>query len=477
MLSGETQNLLVRILIALAEGEREVENYRKELASEASYDCEAIFRTLDNNGDNHITPKDVEKYLLDHGLEVNLVEVKFFLFFYDQDHDLTLTYGEIFKMIHPGKSLPKAPRYRRGDELDVKVDRKLYQLIEKEISMARIVLALFDDIKHKRDFNIHSAFHALKYYACITGDSINTFLRSCGKKLTAGDIRAIMRRLDINKDNIIDFCEFHAFLGYPECDYCCPCFPCPNCGVTYCKYCLQDIPCYLLGCNHKGMDSKMRCTSSEHSPGGSGNAGSIIDSLYGSRSINKSTIDSDSMSREWGDKGGYNKGLNSKGDMSGKNAHKNSQWLDGKYGQYPYGMNGYRGMSPEQYQLLQGLTNPEQLNKFMTMSNILDRQNSEEINLTNNLSLRLSPLRDFNPRDWGCKNCPCNIHSNPNVSCDCCTCNVCPFKDANNYNKVKQKTKLFPRVSLYSYSYSYEPDSQSTGSTLSMSYRSDYQKK
>ena len=163
--------------------------------------------------------------------------------------------------------------------------------------------------------------------------------------------------------------------------------------------------------------------------------------------------------------------------MSGKNAHKNSQGLDGKYGQYPYGMNGYRGMSPEQYQLLQGLTNPEQLNKFMTMSNILDRQNSEEINLTNNLSLRLSPLRDFNPRDWGCKNCPCNIHSNPNVSCDCCTCNVCPFKDTNNYNKVKQKTKLFPRVSLYSYSYSYEPDSQSTGSTLSMSYRSDYQKK
>jgi hypothetical protein len=286
-----------------------------------------------------------------------------------------------------------------------------------------------------------------------------------------------VRRLDINKDNIIDFCEFHAFLGYPECDYCCPCFPCPNCGVTYCKDCLQDIPCYLLGCNHKGMDSKMRCTSSEHSPGGSGNASSIIDSLYGSRSINKSTMDSDSMSRKGGDKGGYNNGLNSKGDMYDKNGQKNSQGFGGNYGQNPYGKNGYRGMSPEQYQLLQGLTNPEQLNKFMTMSNILDRQNSEEINLTNNLSLRLSPLRDFNPRDWGCKNCPCNIHSNPNVSCDCCSCNVCPFKDTNNSNKVKQKPKLFPRVSLYSASYSYEPDSQNTGSTLSMSYRDDYQKK
>ncbi len=156
MLSEETQNLLARILLALAEGERGVEEARKEICTEDNYDIQAIFRTLDNNGDNHITPKDIQNYLASHGLEVNLIEVKFFLLFYDQDHDLTLTYGEIFKIIHPGREFPRLPKYRRDEELNVRVDRKLYNLLEKEIIMARIVLALLDDIKHKGDFDIHN---------------------------------------------------------------------------------------------------------------------------------------------------------------------------------------------------------------------------------------------------------------------------------------------------------------------------------
>ena len=86
-----------------------------------------------------------------------------------------MTYGEIFKIVHPGKEIPKIPNYKNDEELNVKVDVKLYNLLEKEISMARIIIALLEEIKHKRDFNIHSAFHTMKYYACITGDIINIF--------------------------------------------------------------------------------------------------------------------------------------------------------------------------------------------------------------------------------------------------------------------------------------------------------------
>ena len=50
-------------------------------------------------------------------------------------------------------------------------------------------------------------------------------------------------------------------------------------------------------------------------------------------------------------------------------------------------------------EIISGLTNPEQLNKFMTISGILCRQNSSEINLTN-----AQVYRDFNPKDWGCRN-------------------------------------------------------------------------
>ena len=59
----------------------------------------------------------------------------------------------------------------------------------------------------------------------------------------------------------------------------------------------------------------------------------------------------------------------------------------------------------------------------------------------NNLSLRLSPIRDFDPKEWGCRNCPCNIHSNPYVSCDCCSCDICPLGTNKNVNSGKKRER------------------------------------
>ena len=449
MLSDETKNILGRILLSLAEGEKKVEDARKELSSQDFYDLPAIFKTLDNNGDNRVTPKDLQTYLLNHDLDANFKEIKMFLLFYDQDHDFVLTYGEIFKMIHPGKEPIENPKYVKEEELPVKVDRKLFNLLEQEILLARNLISLLEEIKHKKDFNIHSAFHCLKYYACITGDSINLFLKQCGMQLSLGDIKAIVRRLDINRDDIIDFCEFHAFLGFPQCGFCCPCFPCGNCGTKYCQNCLQDIPCYLLGCDHYKSDSKLKCTSFEHNPGSDidpyeslvgsykksfmNNPNYNTNNSFNNTNINKKT----NYNSKIKDDEEENKSLNSNIKLNNKRFNENGN------------------LSPDQYNLLQGLTNPEQLNKFMKVSGILDQQNEEQINLTNNLFLRKSPIRDFDPKEWGCKNCPCNIHGNPNIICDCCSCNICPNRQTET-NKEKIKQKVFPINSNYSYSYTYE---------------------
>ena len=447
MLSEDTQNLLCCILISLAEGEHKVEDARKELSNQDFYALPLIFKTLDNNGDQRITPKDVQSYLLNHDLDANFKEIKMFLLFYDQDHDYVLTYGEIFKMIHPGKEFIKNPKLTNEEELPVKVDRKLFNLLEQEILLARTLISLLEEIKHKKDFNIHSAFHCLKYYACITGDSINLFLKKCGYKLSTGDINAIVKRLDINRDEIIDFCEFHAFMGFPDCKFCCPCFPCGNCGVKYCDNCLQDIPCYILGCDHYKCDSKLKCTSFEHNPG---NGADPYESLLG---IYKNSMIKDPNFISNFNNLFYDKNVNNQSNkFNNKNSDDNNDENTNRF------MNkGNKGnLSPDQYNLLQGLTNPEQLNKFMKVSGILDQQNEEEINLTNNLFLRKSPVRDFDPKEWGCRNCPCNIHGNPNIPCDCCGCMICPNKQEEIVSKEKIKQRVFPKNSNFSYSYSYD---------------------
>ena len=447
MLSEDTQNLLCRILISLAEGEHKVEDARKELSNQDFYALPLIFKTLDNNGDQRITPKDVQSYLLNHDLDANFKEIKMFLLFYDQDHDYVLTYGEIFKMIHPGKEFIKNPKLTNEEELPVKVDRKLFNLLEQEILLARTLISLLEEIKHKKGFNIHSAFHCLKYYACITGDSINLFLKKCGYKLSTGDINAIVKRLDINRDEIIDFCEFHAFMGFPDCKFCCPCFPCGNCGVKYCDNCLQDIPCYILGCDHYKCDSKLKCTSFEHNPG---NGADPYESLLG---IYKNSMIKDPNFISNFNNSFYDKNVN---NQSNKFNNKNSDYNNDENTNRFMNKGNKGNLSPDQYNLLQGLTNPEQLNKFMKVSGILDQQNEEEINLTNNLSLRKSPVRDFDPKEWGCRNCPCNIHGNPNIPCDCCGCMICPNKQEEIVSKEKIKQRVFPKNSNFSYSYSYD---------------------
>ena len=447
MLSEDTQNLLCRILISLAEGEHKVEDARKELSNQDFYALPLIFKTLDNNGDQRITPKDVQSYLLNHDLDANFKEIKMFLLFYDQDHDYVLTYGEIFKMIHPGKEFIKNPKLTNEEELPVKVDRKLFNLLEQEILLARTLISLLEEIKHKKDFNIHSAFHCLKYYACITGDSINLFLKKCGYKLSTGDINAIVKRLDINRDEIIDFCEFHALMGFPDCKFCCPCFPCGNCGVKYCDNCLQDIPCYILGCDHYKCDSKLKCTSFEHNPG---NGADPYESLLG---IYKNSMIKDPNFISNFNNSFYDKNVN---NQSNKFNNKNSDYNNDENTNRFMNKGNKGNLSPDQYNLLQGLTNPEQLNKFMKVSGILDQQNEEEINLTNNLSLRKSPVRDFDPKEWGCRNCPCNIHGNPNIPCDCCGCMICPNKQEEIVSKEKIKQRVFPKNSNFSYSYSYD---------------------
>ena len=447
MLLEDTQNLLCRILISLAEGEHKVEDARKELSNQDFYALPLIFKTLDNNGDQRITPKDVQSYLLNHDLDANFKEIKMFLLFYDQDHDYVLTYGEIFKMIHPGKEFIKNPKLTNEEELPVKVDRKLFNLLEQEILLARTLISLLEEIKHKKDFNIHSAFHCLKYYACITGDSINLFLKKCGYKLSTGDINAIVKRLDINRDEIIDFCEFHAFMGFPDCKFCCPCFPCGNCGVKYCDNCLQDIPCYILGCDHYKCDSKLKCTSFEHNPG---NGADPYESLLG---IYKNSMIKDPNFISNFNNSFYDKNVN---NQSNKFNNKNSDYNNDENTNRFMNKGNKGNLSPDQYNLLQGLTNPEQLNKFMKVSGILDQQNEEEINLTNNLFLRKSPVRDFDPKEWGCRNCPCNIHGNPNIPCDCCGCMICPNKQEEIISKEKIKQRVFPKNSNFSYSYSYD---------------------
>ena len=62
----------------------------------------------------------------------------------------------------------------------------------------------------------------------------------------------------VNGDGKIDLCEFHAFLGFPNCHFCCPKDVCGFCGVCCFNLCLSDVPCFIHNFVHGNIDNSFK---------------------------------------------------------------------------------------------------------------------------------------------------------------------------------------------------------------------------
>ena len=106
MLSEETQRLLGKVLIAFADGEREAERLRVELANEEIRATEheyvglvggphVSFQRINRNGDNLLTPDEIIGFLAENGItDVTKDEALYVVNFFDCDRDSKLTYDE-----------------------------------------------------------------------------------------------------------------------------------------------------------------------------------------------------------------------------------------------------------------------------------------------------------------------------------------------------------------------------------------------
>ena len=257
----QIETFISDLLMTLAEGDKQTYLARKSLSSNRDYNPNTIFKALSSNKNQEkINSDDIIFFLQKRGVNCEKIDAKLLIFFYDQDHDNCLSYAEIFNLL--GNNIDFSIKYNRNDKISPDLDKSLKIFLEQEIILCKNILILLKKIKFFQNINIHDIFHLLKDYAFITEESINSFLIKNGKKPNKYDIQNIFKRLDINKDETIDFCEFHAFFGFPDCGYCCPCTPCKNCGTKCCDKCLEDVPCYLLGCDHE--NSKLKCSSISH---------------------------------------------------------------------------------------------------------------------------------------------------------------------------------------------------------------------
>ena len=247
MCSIETSKIIGKLFLILAEGERSIEISRQVLSDLKEFDTYQIFKNIDVEAKNKIDAYNIIDYLRNKGIYASEEEAQLIILFYDQDYDTFLSFSEFINIIQSEKIEQKVSYNSPNTELSYNVDYSLTKLLEKEVELARNVIYILKDIKCRYDFNIHNIFHSVKSFNCITPDSIRNFLEKYEIQYLDSDIKAIIKRLDLNKDGRIDLCEFHALLGFPNCAFCCPCVSCPSCGNCYCDSCFTNYPCYFHG--------------------------------------------------------------------------------------------------------------------------------------------------------------------------------------------------------------------------------------
>ena len=257
MLSVETETKLAEIFLALAEGEKSIDINRQILIELEDFDPLKIFTFLDSNQKNYLNCSDLFNYSKEKGINTNELEINLIILFYDRDYDGVLSYPEFAYFLQSdyakrGLIKNKESNNEKNSNINLtqEIEQALTQLFYNEVVLAKKIIELLNGLKQRDDFNIHDLYHSVLNYNFIEENSLRNFFTRNKISFLESDIRKIMKRLDFNGDGKIDLCEFHAFLGFPNCQFCCPIEVCKCCGICCCNSCICDVPCFVHNCVH-----------------------------------------------------------------------------------------------------------------------------------------------------------------------------------------------------------------------------------
>ena len=257
MSSSEIEKKLAKIFINLAIGERKAEISRQVLCENEDFNSFQLFKLLDKQNKNFIDCTDIMNFLTSKGISADNLEVQLLILFYDQNYDRVLSFDEFQFLIKSQNSSKEYPNSNitNNEPINFNIGYSFSKLLGKEIQLARKIIQLLNEIKNNKNFNIHELYHKVKVSNFIDEEGIKNFMNNNCESFLDSDIISILKRLDLNKNGIVDLCEFHAFLGFPDCYICCPCSACKRCGTCYCRVCFCECHCKYHNRTHKSYNS------------------------------------------------------------------------------------------------------------------------------------------------------------------------------------------------------------------------------
>jgi Ca2+-binding EF-hand superfamily protein len=224
MLSPETENLITKLLLGIASGDKNINTLKHSLFETSTIDPIQLFLTLDKENKDSISSQNIYELLHNHNIPSSFQDIQSIILFYDINGDGLLNFKEFLNLLISDndyffkkysksryKKLLKTPQTLLPLN-DIGLT-SFIEIIENEMDFIKYISEIINELKTMNDFTLQNLFYSIKSYSYITNESIRAFFDKNGINYTNNDIKCIFNRMDYNKDGKISFNDLKALFS------------------------------------------------------------------------------------------------------------------------------------------------------------------------------------------------------------------------------------------------------------------------
>lgn len=209
----ESNIILCELLMKFMHGERDIEYSRKSISDLYTFNPLSLFNALAKVYRTSITPRDLKEFLQENGTEVSDEDVYLVVRQYSADQNGRLSYDDFLHLVLPSTNdlISKLAQNRLFPETpDEKVNFYFQSLLSSEVKLQCELEALKSALFKSSNFSLWKSFEHLNKSGsgAINEIEVKEFLRTYSKFITSDDYDALMRRIDLEDDLVINYNEF-----------------------------------------------------------------------------------------------------------------------------------------------------------------------------------------------------------------------------------------------------------------------------
>ena len=223
MLGYATQRILKDFLVAVGDGERQLEGARSRLCMIRDFAPRAAFERMDRNASGNVSSREFVDFLRSQGVyHITESEAYQLVSFFDNNGNGSLSLDEFTQMFLPcednGLRFEVQRRYAqrcgRYDSLPRDIESAITRVIEQEIDLQRRLEGIKGQLERSYDYSPYAAFRSIdgNNSGRINQYEVGSLLRRNGHYSSEIENIAIIRRIDTDGDASVNYSEFAAFV-------------------------------------------------------------------------------------------------------------------------------------------------------------------------------------------------------------------------------------------------------------------------